>query len=82
MAVKDGDKGKFCHMKLPNPVRVPVMTTPGTLPREFGLEKYIDFDTQYEKAFIEPLNGIVEKIGWTIQLEDAQLTFEDILNGS
>ena len=82
MAVKDGDKGKFCHLKLPNPVRVPVMTTPGTLPREFGLEKYIDFDTQYEKAFIEPLIGIVEKIGWTIQLEDAQLTFEDILNGS
>ena len=81
MTVKDGDKGKFCYMKLPNPVRVPVMTTPGTLPREFGLEKYIDFDTQYEKAFVEPLNGIVDKIGWSIQLEDAQLTFEDILNG-
>ena len=82
MAVKDGDKGKFCHMKLPNPVRVPVMTTPGTLPREFGLEKYIDFDAQFEKAFIEPLIGIVEKMGWSIQLDEAQLTFEDILNGS
>jgi DNA polymerase elongation subunit (family B) len=82
MTVKDGDKGKFCYMKLPNPIRVPVMTTPGTLPREFGLEKYIDRDTQFTKAFVEPLKNIVENIGWSIQLGSPQLTFEDILNGS
>jgi len=69
-------------MKLPNPMRVHVMTTPGTLPREFGLEKYIDFDKQYDKAFIEPLNNIVEGIGWKIHLDNPQLTFEDLLNGS
>jgi len=82
MTVKDGDKGKFTYMKLPNPMRVHVMTTPGTLPREFGLEKYIDYDKQYEKAFIEPLNNIVENIGWKIQLDQPQLTFEDLLNGN
>ena len=82
MTVKDGDKGKFTYMKLPNPMRVHVMTTPGTLPREFGLEKYIDFDKQYDKAFIEPLNNIVEGIGWKIHLDNPQLTFEDLLNGS
>lgn len=81
LTVKDGDKGKFCYMKLPNPVRVHVMTTPGTLPRELDLEKYIDFDKQYDKAFIEPLRGIVENIGWRIQLDEPQLTFEDLLNG-
>lgn len=82
ISVKDGDKGKFCYMKLPNPVRVHVMTTPGTLPRELDLEKYIDYDKQFDKAFVEPLNGIVENIGWKIQLSTPQLTFEDILNGS
>ena len=82
MTVKDGDKGKFTYMKLPNPMRVHVMTTPGTLPREFGLEKYIDYDKQYEKAFIEPLSNIVEGFGWKIQLGSPQLTFEDLLNGS
>jgi len=69
-------------MKLPNPLRVHVMTTPGTLPRDLDLEKYIDREKQFSKAFIEPLQGITDKIGWKIRLSDSQLTFEDILNGS
>ena len=80
--VNEGDKGKFCYMKLPNPLRVHVMTTPGTLPRDLDLEKYIDREKQFSKAFIEPLQGITDKIGWKIRLSDSQLTFEDILNGS
>jgi len=82
MTVKDGDKGKFIYMKLPNPLRVHVMTTPGTLPRDLGVEKYIDYDKQFDKAFIEPLVGIVEKIGWNIQANGTQLTFEDLINGN
>jgi hypothetical protein len=35
-----------------------------SLPKEFELEKYIDYDTQFEKAFVEPLKGVLDVIGW------------------
>jgi len=35
-----------------------------SLPKEFDLNAYIDYDTQFEKAFLDPLKAIVEAIGW------------------
>ena len=35
-----------------------------SLPKEFELEKYIDYDMQFEKAFVEPLKGVLDVIGW------------------
>ena len=36
--------------------------------KEFGIEtKYIDYDTQFEKAFEEPLKTILNVIGWQIR---------------
>ena len=37
---------------------------PNDLPKEFELEKFIDYDHQFEKAFLNPLKTILEKIGW------------------
>ena len=34
------------------------------LPDEFNLEKCIDYDTQFNKAFVEPLRGVLDVIGW------------------
>jgi hypothetical protein len=28
------------------------------------LEKYIDYDTQFDKAYLDPLKTIVNTIGW------------------
>jgi hypothetical protein len=36
----------------------------GELPPEFGLEKYVDYQTQFEKSFLEPLKNVLECIGW------------------
>ena len=41
-----------------------VIAFPNSLPKEFGLEDYIDYDTQFSKSFLEPLKTILEKIGW------------------
>ena len=35
-----------------------------TLPREFKLDKYLDYETQFAKAFVDPLNLILQVIGW------------------
>jgi len=67
--IVDGDKIKFLHMKKPNPLggvagQDQVVAFPNDLPKEFGLEEFIDYDVQFEKSFLHPLKHILEKIGW------------------
>ena len=62
--IQDGDKTKFCYMKVPNPVQENVFSILTVLPKEFGIEKYIDYETQFDKAYLEPLKTIVSTIGW------------------
>ena len=66
-AIKDGDKIKFCYMKMPNPTHENVLSVLNVLPKEFNLEKYIDYDTQFEKAYLEPLKIIVNTFGWSAE---------------
>ena len=62
--IKEGEKVKFSYLKDPNPTGDKVISTTNSLPKEFELEKYIDYDTQFEKAFLEPLKGVLDVIGW------------------
>ena len=72
--INNGEKMKFVYLKIPNPITENVIGFINTLPKEFELEKYIDYDLQFEKSFIEPFKLILEKIGWstepTSSLED------------
>jgi DNA polymerase elongation subunit (family B) len=62
--IKDGEKVKFCYLKEPNHVRENVISILSSLPKEFDIEKHIDYDKQFKKAFLEPLNAIMHAIGW------------------
>lgn len=62
--IKDGEKIKFCYLKVPNPVRQNVLSVLSSLPKEFRLEDYIDYNTQFDKAFLEPISAITSVIGW------------------
>lgn len=64
--LSDGDKIKFCYLKKPNPTRENVIATLNSLPPEFGLERYIDYDTQFEKAFLDPIKTITDVLGWDL----------------
>ena len=35
-----------------------------TFPTDLGLTEYIDYDTMYDKAFIDPMKAILDTIGW------------------
>lgn len=59
-----GSKIKFCYLKTPNYLGEHVISTPGTLPKELELDSYIDYDKQFEKSFLEPINAILSVIGW------------------
>ena len=73
--INNGEKLKFIFLKEPNTVQSNVISFPqGGIPEEFGLSKYIDYNTQFEKAFLDPLKIILDSIGWktekTASLED------------
>jgi DNA polymerase elongation subunit (family B) len=62
--IQDGEKLKFTYLKQPNPVKDIVISYPTRLPKEFELQDFIDYDMQFEKAFIEPIKVILDCIGW------------------
>ena len=72
--IYNGDKIKFCYMKLPNPIRENVLAASNGIPSEFELDRFIDFDKQFEKGYLEPIKTILDAIGWkpekTATLED------------
>jgi hypothetical protein len=67
--IRNGEKIKYVELKVPNPVREKVLSFPATFPDEFGLDAFIDKETQFEKAFIEPLSNILNCIGWKVKEE-------------
>ena len=64
--IRDGDKCKFIQLKQPNPLGANVISFLSELPKELDIHRYIDYDIQFEKSFIEPLVFITDKLGWHV----------------
>ena len=75
--IQSGENIRFLYLKVPNPIKENVIGFINTLPREFNLHSYIDYDLQFDKSFIEPLKLILEKIGWSTE---PQSSLEDFFN--
>ena len=65
--IQEGEKLKFTYLKMPNTFKDMVVSYPGRLPVEFGLQQYIDYDTQFSKAFLEPIKVILDCMNWTTE---------------
>lgn len=68
--LKEGDKIKYVYLKIPNPygmggrdTSIGFLSSP---PKEFSLEKFVDFELQFDKTFMEPLVNITNSIGWRV----------------
>ena len=72
--IQEGEKIKFLYLKEPNHIRENCIAFIGKIPKELDLDRYIDYNTMFEKSFLEPIKQIIEGLGWkteeTATLED------------
>jgi len=64
--INNGEKIKFCYLKKPNPIHENIISFIQEFPKELDLDKYIDYELQFEKAFLDPLKSILDCIGWEV----------------
>ncbi len=74
-SIREGEKIKFAYLKEPNTLRENVISVSTHLPKEFELEKYIDYDLQFDKAFLQPIKNILDVIGWKTEKQGSLESF-------
>jgi len=65
--VKNGEKIHFSYLTTPNPINENVISFLNVLPRELDLHRFIDYDMQFDKAFVDPLKVVISLIGWNVE---------------
>ena len=75
--IQNGEKIKVCYLKNPNPIRENVMSFIQDFPKELNLEKFIDYDTQFDKAFLDPMKAVLNAIGWS---DEKKITLESFFS--
>ena len=65
--IKNGEKIHFSYLTTPNPINENVISFTNVLPRELDLHRFIDYDMQFDKAFVDPLKVVISLIGWNVE---------------
>lgn len=73
--IKNGSKVKYIPLKTPNPIYDDVLAFVDNLPKEFNLDSYIDYETQFDKSFLQPIKVIADLAGWKTEQTD---TYDDL----
>jgi DNA polymerase elongation subunit (family B) len=75
--INEGDKIKFIYLKEPNLIKENCIAFINQMPEEFNLKQYVDYDTMFEKSFLEPLTTILNGVGWNAK---PQATLEGLFS--
>ena len=71
--IQNGEKIKFCYLKSPNPTRENVISFIQDFPKELDLVRFVDYEMQFNKAFLDPVKAILNAIGWS---DERKITLE------
>jgi len=64
--IMNGDKIKFINLKTPNLYQCTAFSFITEFPKELAIRELVDYDAQFEGAFMSPLKFITDKIKWHI----------------
>ena len=62
--IQEGEKVKYVMLNTPNKTNENVVSFFQTLPPELGLNGSIDYELQFTKSFLQPLQVILDTLGW------------------
>ena len=65
--INNGEKIKFVYLKKPNTIHENVISFIQDFPTELNLDKYVDYELQFDKSFVEPLKTILQSFGWRVK---------------
>jgi len=65
--IQNGEKIKFLYLTKPNPIHENVISFIQDFPHELNISKYVDYNLQFEKSFVDPLKAILDSIGWSVE---------------
>jgi DNA polymerase elongation subunit (family B) len=65
--IANSDKIRFIYLKLPNPIKEDVLAVPAGISFPDAIKGYIDYDTQFEKTFLKPLEGLAVAAKWKLE---------------
>jgi hypothetical protein len=73
--IQEGEKIKFVYLKQPNIFNNNTLAFISGIPKQLDAEQYIDYDLQFEKSFLEPLDIILSTINWNTEKVDSLESF-------
>ena len=65
--IQNGEKIKFVYLKTPNSIKENVIAYANDLPKELDLHRFIDYNKQYEKAFVDPIKHLLDALDWDVE---------------
>ena len=65
--IQNGEKIKFVYLKTPNSIKENVIAYANDLPKELDLHRFVDYNKQYEKAFVDPIKHLLDALNWDVE---------------
>ena len=65
--IREGAKIRFAYLREPNPFHCHVLSAMYGCPETWQVEKYLDYDRQFQIAVLDPLNAILSLVGWSAE---------------
>ena len=69
-SIRDGQKIRFAYLREPNRFFTHVLAAPDGCPESWNVEDMLDYETQWQKSFLEPLEAILSAAGWHVEKQD------------